>query len=179
MISYTMVSLFCNEDISLIENYEQAAADIMQTWHCHHRLEIQDEIILSKNELIRQNLYFNRPASELIFLTKSEHMQLHAKNRSKQTRKLIADSKIGKTLSKEAKQKISKSLEGNTRMKGKRLSEEAKQKLRDFWKNHPEYNEERKRKIAESQKGKHFSDEHKRKLSESNKRARYIKRSEK
>ena len=93
MICYTMVSLFCNEDISLIENYEQAATDIIQTWHCHHRLEIQDNIILSKNDLIRQNLYFNRPASELIFLTKSEHMQLHAKNRSKQTRKLIADSK--------------------------------------------------------------------------------------
>ena len=68
---------YCCEDISLIENYEQALNDQTQVWDCHHRLEI--ELGLSAAELIKQGLYWNRPASELIFLTKSEHMSLHKK----------------------------------------------------------------------------------------------------
>ena len=57
---------YCCEDISLIENYEQALNDQTQVWDCHHRLEI--ELGLSAAELIKQGLYWNRPASELIFL---------------------------------------------------------------------------------------------------------------
>lgn len=57
-------------------------------WDCHHRKETDEG--LSVAELIEQGLYWNRPASELIFLTRSEHMRLHHKgkpawNRGKQT----------------------------------------------------------------------------------------------
>ena len=31
------VKKFCNEDISLIENYNKAISDSNQTWDCHHR----------------------------------------------------------------------------------------------------------------------------------------------
>ena len=77
MICKNRVKKFCSEDISLIENYQEAINDTTQTWHCHHRLEI--ELNKSGNELINMNLYYNRPASELIFLRKSDHMSLHQK----------------------------------------------------------------------------------------------------
>ena len=77
MICEKTVKQFCSEDISLIENYQEAINDTTQTWHCHHRLEI--ELNKSENELNNMNLYYNRPASELIFLRKSDHMSLHQK----------------------------------------------------------------------------------------------------
>ena len=104
MICFKKAKSYCNEDISLIENYNMAVADSTQTWECHHRRET----LVSKKQLVENNEYFNRPASELIFLTKSEHNALHKK---------------GKHRSEETKQKMS------IAMKGKRLSEETKQKM--------------------------------------------------
>lgn len=75
MINCYTVSTYCKDDMSLIENYEQAANDKTQTWNCHHRLET--DLGLSRNELIEQNKYYNVPASELIFLTPSEHTKIH------------------------------------------------------------------------------------------------------
>ena len=75
MICENAVRKYCCEDISLIENYDKAINDNTQTWHCHHRLEI--ELNKSRQELINLNLYNNRPANELIFLTNSEHKALH------------------------------------------------------------------------------------------------------
>ncbi len=78
MINFKTVNKYCCEEISLIENYEKAANDKTQTWHCHHRLE--SDLGLSIDELIEQNKYYNVPASELIFLTSSEHQKLHRAN---------------------------------------------------------------------------------------------------
>ena len=75
MICENAVRKYCCEDISLIENYQAAINDKEQTWDCHHRLEI--ELNKSRQELINLNLYNNRPANELIFLTHSEHKALH------------------------------------------------------------------------------------------------------
>ena len=77
---------FCCEDVSLIENYDKAIAD-SERWDCHHRLEIQNNKTISKDELIQNNLYFNRPASELIFLTVSEHAKLHGYHRTQKNQK--------------------------------------------------------------------------------------------
>ena len=79
MISKNIYNLkkVCCEDISLIENYDKAIADTMQTWICHHRLEIQDNVVYSVKELKDLNMYYYRPASELIFLPKSEHTAMH------------------------------------------------------------------------------------------------------
>lgn len=68
---------YCREDICLIENYELAVNDHTQVWHCHHRKETDEG--LSRTQLIEMGLYYNRPASELIFLTEFEHHSLHMK----------------------------------------------------------------------------------------------------
>lgn len=66
---------YCCEDFSLIENYEKAINDNENMWVCHHRNEIT--MNLTPDELKKLGLYWNRPASELIFLTRSEHSKLH------------------------------------------------------------------------------------------------------
>lgn len=78
MISKRCAKQYCCEDISLIENYDKAIISD-EMWDCHHRLEIQDTKIVSPNELIEQNLYFNRPSNELIFLPHNEHLRMHMK----------------------------------------------------------------------------------------------------
>ena len=79
MINSINANNFCCEDISLIENYKLANNDTTQTWDLHHRLET--DLGLSRDELKEQNRYFNVPASELIFLTHSEHQKLHSNER--------------------------------------------------------------------------------------------------
>lgn len=74
MINETYARKYCCEDISKIKNYAEAAADTMM-WDLHHRAETDEG--LSKKELIAQGRYWNRPTSELIFLTKSAHKRLH------------------------------------------------------------------------------------------------------
>lgn len=67
--------------IDLIENYELAKADNFRGWDIHHRLEltINDEYAHSKDELIRLNMYYDRPYFELIWLPGSVHQTLHMK----------------------------------------------------------------------------------------------------
>ena len=79
MICERTVKRFCCEDLSLIENYELAVNDTTQTWDCHHRGEVLPCGRFSRDDLKKFGLYFNRPAAELIFLTKAEHIRLHFK----------------------------------------------------------------------------------------------------
>ena len=137
----------------LIENYDKAVADNTQVWDCHHRLETHSSdgekrfVDISRAELIALNMYYDRPAEELIFLKSAEHKSLHnkSKEKSKETRKKISETEKGRHLSEEWKRKIS---EAN---RGKKLPEELKKR----W--------------SEAHKGKHLSEEHKRKLSEARK----------
>ena len=149
---------FC-KDYENIENYEKAKKDNLKGWHCHHRLEthnsdgIRREVDITQKELIALGMYYNRPASELIFLPASEHSAFNkGKHRSEEAKKKIAAANIGKKLSEETKKKIS---EGN---KGKKLSEETKKKMSEAKKGekHPNY-------------GKHFSEETKKKIAAGNK----------
>lgn len=55
---------YCNEDISLVENYELAKADNFKGWSCHHKLEA----LYCSRDLKKMKLYLRRPARELIFL---------------------------------------------------------------------------------------------------------------
>lgn len=76
------VNRFCCEDLSLIENYQEALSDQNETWECHHRQEVVIDgtgiHITSQKELIEKGLYYNRPASELIFMRNSDHMRMHS-----------------------------------------------------------------------------------------------------
>lgn len=79
MININMAKRYCKDDISKIENYEQAINDKTQTWHCHHRLELtlDGEFAHTREELIRLEMYYKRPYFELIFLANKEHAKIH------------------------------------------------------------------------------------------------------
>ena len=83
MINETCAKWYCSEDISLIENYQQALSDEERTWEIHHRRECDSEgrTLLAHKQLKEMGLYFNRPASELIFVTRSMHWKLHREQR--------------------------------------------------------------------------------------------------
>lgn len=73
-------SSYCRaNEFEQIANYELALADNFIGWDLHHRLEEQG---YTYKELIAKDLYYNRPASELIFLTHAEHTALHEKLRN-------------------------------------------------------------------------------------------------
>ena len=97
MISTQNAKRKCKDDISKIENYDKAIADNSQTWICHHRLELtlDGEFAHSKKELIRMNMYYNRPYFELIFLTPSDHKALH--NGTEEYKQKMREVKKGKS----------------------------------------------------------------------------------
>ena len=124
MINEKNAKRFCNEDISLIENYDKAIADNTHTWHCHHRNEIKIlpsgmSVLCSRKELKDNGRYYNCPANELIFLTQSEHRRLHDIHISEETRKKRSYSLKGKHLSEETRRKMSEVRKGNVNNKGK------------------------------------------------------------
>lgn len=114
MISEIMVCKYCKDDISLIENYNKAISDTTQIWDCHHRLET--DLNLTAQELIYNNMYYNRPSSELIFLTRTEHKSLHFTYNNISTRlnvrKKISNSLKNKPKSEEHKKHLSESHKG-------------------------------------------------------------------
>ena len=144
MINEIQAKKYCCEDISNIENYDKAVADKTQTWICHHKLEIKDLKIFSRQLLINDGMYYKRPAAELIFMTKSQHHKLHSLNMS-----LTWHSK----LSKNAK---------TGGMTGKKHSEQSKKKMSESHKglkspnkgNHFSHTDQAKKKMSESHKGK-------------------------
>lgn len=180
MISKSSVKLYCCEDPSHIENYDKAIADTTQTWHIHHRLEI--EFNMSAIELTRIDMYYYRPADELIFLTHSEHSTLHNKQRpswmfattkgrkhSEKTRKKISEKLKGRKLSEEACKKISEKLKGRTSPnKGVPRPKEAIEKMKATVNNWtPEKKEAIYKNISEKNKGRKHSEEARKKISES------------
>ena len=146
--------LYCYcKDLEDIENYQKAIADTTQTYVLHHKLETHTSdgerrlVDITKKELMALGMYFHRPASELIFLTKSEHVSLHNKGKklSEETKNKMSESKKGTHLSEETKNKMSEAKKGKTikpfsedhkknisySMKGHSVSEETKKKLSD------------------------------------------------
>lgn len=81
---------FCCEDISKIEGYNEAV-NSEKRYCCHHKKGLN----ISREELIQKGLYYNRPASELIFLSISEHIILHNLNKRDETRKKLSNSLKG------------------------------------------------------------------------------------
>ena len=166
------------KDYQNIENYQKALADNFKGWEVHHRLETHNSdgerrlVDITADELKALDMYWHRPAEELIFLTIYEHSRLHMK---------------GKHLSEETKKKIGSAQKGRPAWnKGKKMSEEFcrknseshKGEKNSFYGRH--HSEETRKKLSEARKGKHLgkdnsfygkhhSDEFKKKLSEINK----------
>ena len=124
------------KDFENIENYDKALADNFKGWLCHHRLETHTpdgkrrDVDIPQKELIALDMYYNRPSSELIFLTRSEHKSLH--KLSEESKKKLSEAKKGKKLSDETKKKLSEANKGKQAWnKGKKMPEETKRKLRE------------------------------------------------
>ena len=159
------------KDIENVENYEKAKKGNFKGWHCHHRLETHNSdgerrlVDITKKELLALDMYYNRPAEELIFLTICEHSRLHMKGNthrlgkhlSEETKKKISDARKGKPKSSETRKKMSEAKKGNKYALGCKRSDETKKKM------------------SESKKGKLISEEHKNKISEANKGNAYAK----
>lgn len=167
------------KDYKNIENYEMAAADNFKNWCIHHRLETwtsdgeRREVDILAKELIALDMYYNRPADELIFLTIAEHVSLHFKGKPlpEEAKKKISDGHKGKYLSEEHKKKLSEA------HKGKHLSEDTRKKLSEASKN---MSAETRKKIGAAHKGKpsgmkgkHHSEEAKKKLGAATKETRW------
>ena len=142
------------KDFENIENYEKAKADNFVGWDCHHRLETHNSdgerrlVDITRRELLALDMYYNRPADELIFMTIYEHSRLHMK---------------GKHLSEETRKKIGSAQKGRPAWnKGKKMSEEFcrknseshKGEKNSFYGKH--HSEEIKKKMSEARKGKHL-----------------------
>ena len=118
---------YCKEP-EKIENYEKAKKDNFKGWECHHRLETHNsdgkrrDVDISYKELQALGMYYNRPASELIFLPASEHNAFKkGKPKSDETRRKMKGHKnaLGCKRSEETRNKIGKAMKGNTNVKGK------------------------------------------------------------
>ena len=160
-----------------IENYEKAKKDNFKGWECHHRLQTHNSdgerrlVNISAAELQALDMYYNRPASELIFLPTSEHRLLHNEGEN--------NPMYGKQLSEETKERLSEHRKGeNNAMYGKHHSEESKMKMsiahkgKKLGKDNPFYgkkhSEEARRKMSDAHKGKRLSKEHINKVAEAN-----------
>jgi hypothetical protein len=118
-------SKYC-ANIEAVENFEKAKADNFVGWVCHHRLETHNSdgerrlVDITPDELITLGVYFNRPADELIFLTRGEHTVLHqtgnsymlGHHHSETTKKKQSEANKGKPKSEEHKMKISEAQKG-------------------------------------------------------------------
>ena len=164
MINIKDAKKFC-KDYTKIENYEEAMNDTTQVWHCH---QILGEI-LTKQQLLDHDFYYNIPPCMLKFITETEHKSLHNKGEknpmygkhqrhSEATRRKMSESHKGKpshkkgvTLSDETRKKISES------MKGRTFSDETRKKLSEALKGkkHKPFTEETRKKMSESAKRRH------------------------
>lgn len=121
------------KDYEKIENYEKAKKDNFEGWHCHHRLETHTpdgerrDVDIGYKELKALGMYYNRPASELIFLTESEHNAFKkGKPKSEETKKKMREAQKGKPKSEETRKKMSHSWDYD-----KHFSAETRKKMRE------------------------------------------------
>ena len=169
---------FC-DDIENVENYEIAKADNFVLWDCHHRLETHTSdgdrrlVDITKKELIALDMYYHRPASELIFMPRKNHLSLHnsgkhltdetkhkmsearkCKKHSEETRKKLSEVHKGHSTPEETRKKISEankvSMKGNQCHKGCHHSEEARKKMSVAWDYDKHCTEEFRKKISET-----------------------------
>lgn len=134
------------KDYQNIENYEKALADNFKGWCCHHRLQTwtsegeRRAVDITVEELQALGMYYHRPASELIFLTESEHSSLHQKGKkhflgkhhSEESKKKNAEAHKGKKMSEEFCRKDSESHKGEKNpFYGKHHTEETRKKMRE------------------------------------------------
>lgn len=132
MICLKKAKKFC-KDYTKIENYDKAVNDTTHTWICHHILGE----ILTPEQLIEHNFYYDVPPCMLKFVTKSEHESIHKRGDK--------NGFYGKKHSDETRARMS------TSHKGKHHSDETRRRISDSHKG-IQFSEEHRRNIAEAKK---------------------------
>ena len=153
MIDEKQARKYCKDDISKIENYELAIADTTRTWHCHHILGE----ILTRQQLLEHDFYYDVPPCMLKFVTKAEHNQIHKPNKgiphTEETRRKMSDSHKGKSAwnkgkhgiySEETRRKISEAMKGHTHFNGHHHSEDTRIKMSESHKGRIPWNKGKK-----------------------------------
>ena len=169
MINTKSAKKFCCEEFYLIQNYDKAIADTSQTWHLHHRAEILPCGKFTPQDLDKFGLYYNRPASELVFLTKFEHNSIHTiarwsgRSHTNEAKAKMRNAKLGKKATDDAKKNMSEAHKGSKNgFFGKHHSEEAKKKMSEARIGKPSWNKgikpsaESVQKMKQSHLGKHW-----------------------
>lgn len=122
---------YCSEPIENIENYQEAVNDSEHLWHCHHRAEILPCGRYTVAQLKKHGLYWDRPASELLFLRHDAHTSLHhtgnkyrfGRKMSDETRRKMSESRKGRHFSEETKCRIAESQPMKKKVEMTRLSD--------------------------------------------------------
>lgn len=160
---------FYCKDYTNIENYEMAAADNFKGWHCHHRLETHNSdgerrpVDITQKELIALDMYYNRPAEELIFLTVKEHNAFKkGKRHTEEARRKLSEANKGKHFSEETRRRMSEAKKNMSEETKKKMSEAHKGK--QAWNKGKHISEETRKKLSEANKGKPKSEEHRKKI---------------
>lgn len=153
-----------------IENYQKAKADNFKNWECHHRLETHNsdgerrQVDITMSELIALDMYWDRPAEELVFLPESEHKSLHmkenqhslCKKHSSETRKKQSEAHKGKKLSDEHKKHLSEAKKGKPQSEEHRKKNSESHKGQLAWNKGKKMSEDFRKKISKNNKGKHW-----------------------
>lgn len=150
------------KDYKNIENYEAAKKDDFKGWVVHHRYETHNSdgerrlVDITPAELKALGMYYNRPASELIYLTKAEHTSLHTKGKPKSEEHKKKIGEANKNTSDETRRKKREANIGEKNpMYGKKHSAETKIKMSEVRKGKPKSIEHRKN-IGKANEGKHW-----------------------
>lgn len=122
--SINILKKYCSEPIENIENYEEAV-NSLDKYDCHHRLEVQGQFTNSAELLKKCRMYYNRPASELIFLKLEIHRRLHSTGRrhTAEAKRKISEKRIGIKYSEETLKRMSQA------QIGKKHSEETLKRM--------------------------------------------------
>lgn len=157
MINESQARKYCREDITLIKNYAEAVADKTRMWLCHH-INGEPFTGFCRKDLKKMNMYLNRPASELMFVTRKMHEDIHGsfKKAGKRDKSGSKNSFYGKHHSEETRHKLSAAHKGRMPWnKGRTLSEITKKKISESLKSNTP-SEETRQKLSESNTGKHW-----------------------
>lgn len=169
MINVSRANKFCCEDITLIENYDEAI-NSQEPWDIHHKIGLY----FDKQWLIDNGFYYDQRSEMLVFLPHGEHSSLHNTGHkiSDGQKRALHIAHKGKKLSDETKQKMSEARIGEkNHMFGKQHSEETKRKISKARKGKAPWNkgghlsEEQKHKLSEAHRGKQLTEEQKQKIS--------------
>lgn len=73
------VPVFAPGELHKVQNYDIAHEQGFYGWHLHHRRGYirKESTGMPRNDLILNNLYYARPADELVFLTQEDHLKAH------------------------------------------------------------------------------------------------------